>query len=193
MAAVEAGADAVGLVFYAASPRAISVSQAINVCAQLPPFISIVALTVNAEKTLIEEIVRALPSCILQFHGDESPRHCEAFKRPYIKALRMRPGVDVKAELDRYASAQALLLDAYQKGAPGGTGEIFDWDIIPKAAGERIILAGGLSPCNIGDAIRIAKPYAVDVSSGVEAEPGIKDVLKINEFVGKVIRAGIVE
>ena len=105
----------------------------------------------------------------------------------------MHEGVDLEAQLDRYASAQALLLDAYQKGMPGGTGEIFDWDIIPEGAGQRIILAGGLSPANIEDAIRIAKPYAVDVSSGVELEPGLKDVLKINEFVGRVIRAGIEE
>jgi phosphoribosylanthranilate isomerase len=189
IAAVAAGVDAIGLNFYAPSPRAITLEQAVAICAQLPPFVTVVALTVNAPRAQIEQILNALPACVLQFHGDETASQCESFARPYIKAVRMRDGIDVLGELERFASAQALLLDTYQPNVPGGTGEIFDWHKIPSGVGQRIILAGGLNPGNIEEAVRVTAPYAVDVSGGVELAPGLKDVTKINEFIGNVIRA----
>jgi phosphoribosylanthranilate isomerase len=187
-AAVDAGADAIGLVFYEPSARSVTLEQARAICAVVPPFVTIVALTVNADKTSLEEIIAALPVTLLQFHGDEKPEHCEAFSVPYIKALRMSDGVDVVAERERFSSALALLLDAYQPGKPGGTGESFDWDRVPGAVGPHIILAGGLTAGNVEQAIQQVSPYAVDVSGGVEASPGIKDVLKINEFIGNASR-----
>jgi phosphoribosylanthranilate isomerase len=192
-AAVEAGADAIGLVFYAPSSRSVTLDQAREICAHIPPFVTIVALTVNADNALLQEITGSLPVSLLQFHGDETPGHCEAYSVPYIKALRMKDGVDVVAECGRFSSALALLLDAYQPGRPGGTGETFDWDMIPASVRTRIILAGGLTPGNIQQAIQQVSPYAVDVSGGVEASPGIKDVFKINEFIGNASRAIPVE
>jgi phosphoribosylanthranilate isomerase len=192
-AAVDAGADAIGLVFYAPSPRSVTLEQAREICAVIPPFVTIVALTVNADKALLQEIIGALPVSLLQFHGDEEPEHCKAFSVPYIKALRMSDGVDVVAECERFSSALALLLDAYQPGKPGGTGESFDWDRVPRDVGPGIILAGGLTPGNVEQAIERVSPYAVDVSGGVEVAPGIKDVFKINEFIGNASRAIPVE
>jgi phosphoribosylanthranilate isomerase len=187
-AAVDAGADAIGLVFYASSPRSVTLEQAQAICAVIPPFVTIVALTVNADKALLQEIIGALPVSLLQFHGDEEPEHCEAFSIPYIKALRMSDGLDVVAECERFSSALALLLDAYQPGKPGGTGESFDWGRVPGSIGPGIILAGGLTPGNVEQAIERVSPYAVDVSGGVEESPGIKDVFKINEFIGNASR-----
>jgi phosphoribosylanthranilate isomerase len=192
-AAVDAGADAIGLVFYTPSPRSVTLEQARAICAVIPPFVTIVALTVNADKALLQDIIGALPVSLLQFHGDEAPEHCEAFSIPYIKALRMSDNVDVVTECERFSSALALLLDAYQPGKPGGTGEIFDWDRVPLALGSSIILAGGLTPGNVQQAIQQVSPYAVDVSGGVEASPGIKDAFKINEFIGNASRAIPVE
>jgi phosphoribosylanthranilate isomerase len=147
-----------------------------------------VALTVNANKSLLQQIIGTLPVSLLQFHGDEDPQHCEAFSLPYIKALRMSDSVDVKAECERFSSALALLLDAYQSGKPGGTGESFDWGRVPRSVGQDIILAGGLTPGNVEQAIERVSPYAIDVSGGVEVAPGIKDVFKINEFIGNASR-----
>lgn len=191
--AVAAGADAIGLVFYPQSPRAVSIEQAVAICAELPPFVTIVALTVDAGQAQLEKIIEALPTAVLQFHGDETPQYCNSFCRPYIKALRMRDGIDTLAESERYAQAQALLLDTYQPGKPGGTGARFDWDMIPAVLRHRIILAGGLTAGNIERAISSVSPYAVDVSGGVEASPGIKDADKINEFIGNASRASSVE
>lgn len=191
--AVDAGADAIGLVFYDASPRAVSLDQAREICLAIPPFVSIVALTVDAPRQKLENIIEALPVSLLQFHGDESSDFCESFKLPYIKALRMSEDADIAEQLERYASAKALLLDAYRKGVPGGTGEVFDWQRIPQALSQRIILAGGLNGANVADAIASVGPYAVDVSGGVEASPGVKDGDRIIEFIGSVARADCLE
>jgi phosphoribosylanthranilate isomerase len=180
-AAAAAGADAIGLVFYAKSPRAVDIAQARAVLAALPPFVTSVGLFVDAPAALVAEVLRMVP--LLQFHGDEPPEHCVAFGRPWVKAVRVRPGLDLAGEAGRYAGARALLLDAYSPGIPGGTGEAFDWALIPPALRPRIILAGGLTPDNVADAIGRVRPYAVDVSGGVEAARGIKDHAKLDAFM----------
>jgi phosphoribosylanthranilate isomerase len=187
--AIAAGADAIGLVFYEASPRAVTIEQAKVICAQLPPFVTVVALTVNAESDFIEQILEPLPVTLLQFHGDESEQQCQRYGHPYIKAIRMKLGVDIAKELQHFSTAQTLLLDAYQKGVPGGTGERFEWERIPVQYRDRIVLAGGLNPQNIQQAVQQVRPYAVDVSGGVEASHGIKDSYKIGEFIAGVHRA----
>lgn len=182
-AAAAAGADAIGLVFYAKSPRAVDIAQARAVLAALPPFVTSVGLFVDAPAPLVVEVLRMVPLDLLQFHGDEPPEHCAAFRRPWVKAVRVRPGLDLAGEAGRYAGARALLLDAYSPGIPGGTGEAFDWALIPPALRPRIILAGGLTPDNVADAIGRVRPYAVDVSGGVEAARGIKDHAKLDAFM----------
>jgi len=181
--AAAAGADAIGLVFYAQSPRAVDIDQAKALVALLPPFVTSVGLFVDASAAFITGVLEAVPLDLLQFHGDESPEVCAAFRRPWVKALRVRPGVDLMREAERYRGARALLLDAYHPGVPGGTGECFDWGLIPKALGPRVVLAGGLNPGNVAEAIRRVQPYAVDVSGGVEAARGIKDHAKIDAFM----------
>ena len=187
--AVAAGADAIGLVFYEPSPRAVTTAQAVEICAQLPAFVTVVALTVNAEAETIQQVLESIPVGLLQFHGSETPQFCESFGRPYMKAIRMRPELDLSEEIERYSSAQSILLDAYQKGVPGGTGESFDWGLIPEKYRPQIILAGGLDSSNICSAVEAVRPYGVDVSGGVEALPGIKDRAKIAEFINNVQRA----
>lgn len=189
MAAVRAGADAVGLVFYPPSPRAITASRAAQIIHDLPPFVTTVGLFVNATADEVATVLKVVPLDLLQFHGDETPAACEGHGRPYIKAVRMRPDVDL-SDLDRrYQSALGLLLDSYQPDKPGGTGATFDWGRIPETMRGRIILAGGLSPDNVADAIQQVGPYAVDVSGGVEQEKGIKDEEKIRAFMRGVERA----
>lgn len=187
------GVDAIGLVFYAPSPRAVTVEQASAVVAALPPFVTVVGLFVNAAQDELRNVLDQVPIDVLQFHGDESPEDCEGCNRPFIKAIRMRDGVDLQAEANRFASASGLLLDAYQPGVPGGTGESFEWSRVPGASkggvAKPVILAGGLTPANVGEAISVVQPYAVDVSGGVESEKGIKDHSKMAEFV-KAVRAG---
>ncbi len=173
------GADAIGLVFYPPSPRAVSVEQASRIVEGLPPFVTVVGLFVNAERSEIAATLAQTRIDLLQFHGNESPEACESFGRPYIKAIRMREGIDLTALKRQYPGAAALLLDAYTKGVPGGTGTRFDWDRIPRGLNESIILAGGLSPENIESAVRQVRPFAVDVSGGVESQKGIKDPAKI--------------
>jgi phosphoribosylanthranilate isomerase len=182
-AAVAAGADAIGLVFYAQSPRAVDAAKARAVLAAVPAFVTSVGLFVNAPPAFIAEILAAVPLGLLQFHGDEPPEECAAFGRPWVKALRIRPGMDLEREADRYAGASALLLDAYRPGIPGGTGDCFDWGLIPPGLGPRIVLAGGLTPENVAAAIARVHPYAVDVSGGVESARGIKDRVKIDAFM----------
>jgi phosphoribosylanthranilate isomerase len=182
-AAATAGADAIGLVFYAQSPRAANIDQARAVVASLPPFVSSVGLFVDAPAASIAAVLAAVPLDLLQFHGDEPPDACAAFGRPWVKALRVRPEIDLMREADRYAGARALLLDAYFPGVPGGTGERFDWGLIPLELGPRIVLAGGLTPDNVAEAIGRVRPYAVDVSGGVELARGIKDHAKIEAFM----------
>jgi len=183
LAAAKAGADAIGLVFYPPSPRAVSITQAAEIVRRLPPFVSTVGLFVDALPESINEVLQALPLDLLQFHGDEPPEACGRYGRPYIKAVRMRPDLDLAAMEQRYHQAAGLLLDSYQPGQPGGTGETFDWERIPDSMRRRIILAGGLSPENVASAIARIHPYAVDVSGGVERGKGIKDEARISAFM----------
>jgi len=181
--AVKQGADAIGLVFYPPSPRAVSIEQASRVVEGLPPFITVTGLFVNAEKSRIATVLSQTRIDLLQFHGNESPEACEGYGRPYIKAIRMREGVDLPALRRRYPGAAALLLDAYTEGVPGGTGNRFDWDRIPRDLDGTIILAGGLSPENVESAVRQVRPFAVDVSGGVESQKGVKDPAKMASFM----------
>ncbi len=183
LAAAEAGADAIGLVFYPASPRAVGVQQARAIIAALPPFVTTVGLFVNASRCEINETLDAVPLDVLQFHGDESPESCDGFHPPWYKALRVQSAEDVRREAARYSGASAILLDAYVAGVPGGTGEVFDWSLIPSDLALPLILAGGLTPANVQQAIAQVRPYAVDVSGGVESSKGIKDAAKVREFV----------
>lgn len=183
LAAAAAGADAIGLVFYAKSPRAVDIEQAREILAALPPFVTSVGLFVDAERSELERILASVPLDLLQFHGDESVQQCEAFGRPYIKALRVKAGDDIAAQVACYHSAQGILLDAYVEGVPGGTGEAFDWSLIPQALSKPLILAGGLRPDNVAEAVSRVRPYAVDVSGGVEASKGVKDVEKVGAFI----------
>ncbi|KPG98821.1 phosphoribosylanthranilate isomerase [Pseudomonas sp. RIT-PI-r] len=189
LAAVEAGADAIGFVFYAKSPRAVSVQQARAIIKALPPFVTTVGLFVNASRCELGEILDAVPLDLLQFHGDEVAEDCEGWRRPYIKALRVKAGDDIAAAVDAYPSASGVLLDTYVEGVPGGTGEAFDWSLIPQGLSKPLILAGGLTPENIADAVARVKPYAVDVSGGVEASKGIKDHAKIRAFINAARKA----
>lgn len=183
LAAVAAGADAIGLVFYGPSPRCVDVDTAAKIAMAVGPFVTAVGLFVDADKTDVEAVLARVPLQLLQFHGGEPVSYCEQFQRPYMKALRMKPGLDVDAEIARYHSAQGILLDAYRKGVPGGTGETFDWQRVPSSSDKPIVLAGGLQPDNVCAAIAATSPYGVDVSGGVEGAAGIKDHKKIIEFI----------
>jgi phosphoribosylanthranilate isomerase len=186
LAAVEAGADAIGFVFYPKSPRAVTVEQAQAIIAQLPPFVSTVGLFVNAEREALKALLNEVPLDLIQFHGDETPEQCEGYHRPYIKALRVQAGDDIAASCALYVNASGILLDTYVAGVPGGTGETFDWALIPKHLSKPIILAGGLTSANVSQAIAQVRPYAVDVSGGVEKTRGIKDHDKIRAFMSAV-------
>lgn len=184
--AVTLGADAIGLVFYAASPRAVDSLSARAIVARIPPFVTVVGLFVNAAAAEVSRVLSQVRIDLLQFHGDETPDFCTGFGKSYVKAIRMAPGIDLAAEFERFGEAQALLLDAYQPDARGGTGHAFDWARAVAPAGRRVILAGGLTPDNVQSALTIAKPYAVDVSSGVESAKGIKDPAQIARFLTEV-------
>ena len=184
--AANAGADAIGLVFYPKSPRAVTIEQAQAICAVLPPFITVVALFVDAEHFEIEDVLAAVPVDLLQFHGSETPAQCNAYATPYIKAIRMRDDADLSDAVRQYSSARGLLVDTFNPDEAGGTGEVFDWDRVPDGLDTPIILAGGLEPSNVGAAIQQLSPYAVDVSSGVEQSKGIKDADKIQAFMKAV-------
>ncbi|MFY9261348.1 MAG: phosphoribosylanthranilate isomerase [Gallionella sp.] len=187
-----AGADAIGLVFYPPSPRNVNIQQAVELLAHLPPFITVVGLFVNASADTVRAVMAQVNLDVLQFHGDESPDYCTQFGKPYLKAIRVKAGVDLPQCAARYASAQGLLLDAYVEGIHGGTGASFDWALIPKDLPLPVILSGGLDPQNVAAAIQQVQPYAVDVSSGVEAAKGIKDAGKVAGFIREVkqTRAG---
>ncbi|NMG64273.1 phosphoribosylanthranilate isomerase [Azoarcus indigens] len=184
-AAVNAGADAVGFVFYPPSPRNLSVKRAAELAAQLPPFVSAVGLFVNPVPTFINEVLSAVPLQLLQFHGEETNAECDRYRMPWIKAARMRPGVDLLEFALSYPGASGILLDAFVDGYGGG-GKTFDWSLIPAGLDRPIILSGGLAPENVQEAVRCVRPWAVDVSSGVEAAKGIKDADKIAAFVAGV-------
>lgn len=184
-AAVAAGADAVGFVFYPASPRHVPIATAAALAARVPAFVTRVGLFVNADPHVVESAVAAVGLDLLQFHGDEDGEACARSGRPWIKAARVKPGLDLLEFAGRYAGARALLLDAFVDGYGGG-GQVFDWSLVPPALPLPVILSGGLTPGNVAAAIRAVRPWAVDVSSGVEAAKGIKDAAKIAEFMSGV-------
>jgi phosphoribosylanthranilate isomerase len=186
VAAARAGADAIGLVFWARSSRAVAIEQAVAICRALPPFVATVGLFVDADPAWVEEVLNEVPLSLLQFHGEEAPDYCEQFGVPYLKAVRMRDDVDTLALRERYASAQALLLDTYRAGVPGGTGAVFDWNRVPSQLAPQIVLAGGLTSDNVGAAVQRLRPWAVDTSGGVESAPGIKDAARIAAFIAAV-------
>lgn len=183
LAAAAAGADAIGLVFYAKSPRAVSVAQAQQIIAALPPFVTTVGLFVDMPRAELQQILAQVPLDLLQFHGDESAEQCEGYGRPYIKALRVKAGDDIAAQMARYPSASGVLLDTFVEGIPGGTGLAFDWSLVPVGLPKPVILAGGLTPDNVAAAIAQVRPYAVDISGGVESAKGIKDADKVRAFI----------
>ena len=187
--AIECGADAIGLIFVEKSPRYASLTDARFIAESLPPFVTVVGLFMDASEATVREALKVVPLSLLQFHGDESPEFCEQFDMPYIKVLRMRENVNVVAFAQKYANASGILLDTYSK-AGGGSGQTFDWNLIPDDVPLPLILAGGLNPDNVASAVEIVKPYAVDVSSGVESEPAVKDHKKIEQFIKEVQRVG---
>ncbi len=186
VAAAQLGADAIGLVFYAPSPRAVDASQSQQIVQALPPFVTTVGLFVNADPDYVAGVLAQVPLDLLQFHGDESPDYCRQFNRPYLKAVRVKPGLDLLEYAARYGDARGILVDAFVPDAPGGTGETFDWSLLPAQLPLPLILSGGLHAGNVADAIRQVRPWAVDVSSGVERSKGIKDVAKIAAFIEQV-------
>ncbi len=184
--AAHLGVDAIGLVFYPPSPRHVEIEQAIKIVNALPAFTSVVALFVDEQKARISEVLARVAIDSIQFHGDEPPEACRIYGKRYIKAVRMQDGMDISALALRYHDAAGLLLDAYDPGAKGGTGNQFDWELIPKQCTLPVILAGGLDETNAKLAVQTVKPYALDVSSGVEVEKGIKDSLKMAAFIKQV-------
>ena len=187
-AAVEAGADAVGLVFHAPSPRHVDVARAAELARRLPPFVTPVGLFVNAAPGLLADAVAAIPNLVLQFHGDEAPEDCRTLQRPYLRAARMAPDLDLLDFASRYPDAQALVLDALVEGFGGG-GKVFDWSLIPRNVPLPVVLSGGLHAGNVTEGILRVRPWAVDVSSGVEAAKGIKDASAIRRFCDAVREA----
>ena len=185
-AVVEAGAEALGLVFYATSPRAVAVEQARAIALAAGPFVVVTGLFVDADPGFVSDVLKQVPLQLLQFHGNEDLAYCESFGRPYMKAIRMRPELEVAAAIARYPSASGILLDAYRPGVPGGTGETFDWARVPQHSTIPLVLAGGLTPVNVANAIRATQVYGVDVSGGVESAPGKKDHGKITSFINNV-------
>lgn len=186
--AVFSGASALGFVFYDKSPRHVSVQRAIELTEAVFPFVTLVGLFVNPSEDTVREVLRSVPLDVLQFHGEESAEFCAQFGRPYLKAIRVKAGVDLIQCATEYAGAQGLILDAFVEGTHGGTGALFDWTLIPRDLSLPVILSGGLTVANVAEAIRQVRPYAVDVSSGVEASKGIKDARKITGFINEVNR-----
>jgi len=191
-AAVESGADAIGLVFHPPSRRCVTLDVAVRLARTLPPYVTPVGLFVNAAPAQVEAALAAIPNLLPQFHGDESPAECAAFGRPYLKAARMRAGFDLLDFARRYREAQGLLLDAYVEGFGGG-GKVFDWSLVPAVfaadSGHRLVLSGGLHAANVVAGILQLRPWAVDVSSGVESSPGVKDAAAIRRFCDAVREA----
>ena len=192
LCAASEGADAIGLIFYQPSPRAVTIEQATSISDVLPPFVSTVALFVNASAHEIDEVIRHLRPSTLQFHGDEDAAFCAQFGVPFIKAIRvgetMRPA-DLLEYADEFKAARAVLLDTLAQGLYGGSGESFDWKLIPTQMRRRVLLSGGLHPENVSGAIQLIRPWAVDVSSGVEASKGVKDHARIHKFIEEVRNA----
>jgi phosphoribosylanthranilate isomerase len=187
-AVVEAGVDAIGLVFYGPSPRNVTIEQAKEIAASVPAFVSVVALFVDPTPQEVQDVLNSVRIDLLQFHGDEEDGFCSQFQHPYIKAIRVRQASDVVASSLRFPNAVGVLLDSYKPGVPGGTGETFDWSLIPSQTNNPIILAGGLNPENVSIAVNDVQPFAVDVSGGVEASKGVKDPVKVKQFLNEVYR-----
>ncbi len=190
LCAVQHGADAIGLVFYPPSPRNVSVAQAIEIVQKIPAFVSVVGLFVNADINDIKKVLSNVSLDLLQFHGDETPEDCNQFGLPYLKAIRVKPDTNLLQCAQDFEDAKALLLDTYTEGIAGGTGQVFDWNLIPKSLTKPVILAGGLNAHNVAQAIKQVKPYAVDVSGGVEVSKGIKDAVKVIDFMSEVRLSG---
>ena len=187
-AAAEAGADAIGLVFYPASPRYLSTERAVEIRDALPPFVQTVALFVNADAAQVSQVLGRVKPALLQFHGDETPEFCAQFGAPFVKACRIRPGTDSLAYLQRYSRAAAWLVDSFVPEY-GGAGEPFDWALVPRAPSRPLILSGGLNAGNVAAAVRTVHPWGVDVSTGVESAKGVKDTAKMAAFVAEVRNA----
>ena len=186
LVAAQVGADAIGLVFVDQSPRRVSIETARAIVAALPPFVSTVALFVDPSPAQVNSVLRDVRPDCLQFHGAETPEFCAGFGIPWLKAARVKPETDLLQFATSYVGAQGVLLDAYSPAAHGGTGERFDWSLIPAHLPRPLILAGGLEPGNVAEAVRRVRPWAVDVSSGVEAAKGIKDAAKVAAFISEV-------
>lgn len=191
ISAAELGADALGFVFYPKSPRFISPKNAKEIIKKLPPFISMVGLFVNQSKSEVEEVIKGCPLNLLQFHGDENESFCKQYNLPYIKAITMKSDVDLLKCIQEYNSAKALLLDTFSKVARGGSGEVFDWKMIPPNTLKPIIVAGGLTPENVQTLLEVISPYGVDVSSGIEINKGLKDYKLMKKFILGVTNAGV--
>jgi phosphoribosylanthranilate isomerase len=190
-AAAHYGAYAVGFVFYDKSPRNVSIAVAREITSTLPPFVCAVALFVNPAEAEVRKVLAGVPLDLLQFHGEETAEFCSQFDTPFIKAARVKPGIDLVKYAREFQAARGLILDAFVDGTHGGTGTGFDWNLIPSGLPLPIVLSGGLNPGNVGEAIRRVSPWAVDVSSGVEASPGIKDARKIAAFMKEVRSADV--
>ena len=186
LSVVDHGADAIGLVFYPPSPRNVTIDQAAEIANHIPAFVSVVGLFVNAEPAFIRSVMATVKLDLLQFHGDETPEECASYGLPFIKAIRVKTDTNlVQCAKDFYAS-KALLLDTFTDGVAGGTGHAFDWSLIPSVLSKPVILAGGLNQKNVAQAIEQVRPYAVDISGGVEISKGIKDAAKIAAFMQQV-------
>jgi phosphoribosylanthranilate isomerase len=186
LAAARAGADAIGIVFDPRSARCVPLERAAQIAAAMPPFVTVVGLFVDAAPETIRETLNHVRIDLIQFHGAETPEQCRQYPRRYLKAISMKPGIDVRAAEREYADAAGLLLDTYHPGMAGGGGERFDWARVPRDLTKPLVLAGGLSPGNVAEAVRALRPYAVDVASGVEQSKGVKDAAKIFEFIESV-------
>jgi phosphoribosylanthranilate isomerase len=184
--AVEYGADAIGLVFYEPSPRNVEISQAIEIANKIPVFVTVVGLFVNAEPEFVRKVISQVKLDLLQFHGDETPQECASYGLPFIKAIRVKSDTNLVQCAKDFSASKALLLDTFTDGVAGGTGHVFDWNLIPAALDKPVILAGGLNAQNVAQAINQVKPYAVDVSGGVEISKGIKDAAKIAAFMQQI-------
>jgi phosphoribosylanthranilate isomerase len=191
LAAARHGADAIGLVFYPPSPRRVALERAREIATALPPFVARVAVFVNPADAEVEAVIGACRPDLLQFHGDETAEFCRGFGVPYLRAARVRPGFDLLESLSPFGDAAGWLLDAYRQELYGGTGEAFDWSLVPRALTRPLVLSGGLDAGNVGAAIRRVRPWAVDVSSGVEAGKGSKDERRIAAFMEAVRSADV--
>ena len=189
LAAARQGADAIGLIFHPPSPRRVTLGRAAEIAAGLPPFVARVAVFVNPSPEHVAEVVAACRLSLLQFHGEETPVFCRSFGIPYLRAVRVKSGVDLLESLAAYEDAAGWLLDAYRDDLYGGTGEAFDWNLIPQRLARPVILSGGLDAQNVGEAVRRVRPWAVDVSSGVESAKGVKDERLIAAFIAGVRNA----